>query len=75
MNRTDSIKNSLTLAFLIFTVCFLVSGNSVAEETESNPVPIHLNLNSLTVKYLEIIRHYPFLRLAEAIKGVSLSDC
>ncbi len=44
MNRTASIKNSLTLAFLILTVCFLISGNSVAEESESNPVPIHLNL-------------------------------
>ena len=44
MNRTASIKNSLTLAFLILTVSFLISSNSVAEESESNPVPIHLNL-------------------------------
>jgi len=44
MNRAVSLKNSLTLAFLILTIFFLISGNSVAEETESNPVPIHLNL-------------------------------
>ena len=44
MNRTASLKNSLTLAFLILTVFFLISGNSIAEESESNPIPIHLNL-------------------------------
>jgi len=44
MSGEASIKNSLILAFLILTVFFLISSNSAAEESESNPVPIHLNL-------------------------------
>ena len=43
MSGEASIKNSLILAFLILTVFFLISGNSAAEESERNPVPIHLN--------------------------------
>ena len=44
MGNTISVVKKLTLAFVILSFLFLINGNSVAEETESNPIPVHLNL-------------------------------
>ena len=44
MGNTISIAKKLTLAFVILSFLFLINGSSAAEETESNPIPVHLNL-------------------------------
>ncbi|MDG1544848.1 MAG: hypothetical protein P8R32_01170 [Candidatus Poseidoniia archaeon] len=44
MNIVITTKKSLTMAFLLFTLLFLISSNSTAEDLEGEPVAIHLNL-------------------------------
>ena len=44
MGNIISVAKNLTLAFVILSIFFLINSNSIAEETESNPIPIHLNL-------------------------------
>tara|TARA_B100001989_G_scaffold145868_1_gene103890 strand:+ start:1571 stop:2665 length:1095 start_codon:yes stop_codon:yes gene_type:complete len=44
MIRASLSKKNTLMALLIFTISCLMTGNSNAEELESNPVPIHLNL-------------------------------
>ena len=44
MRSKFSIKKNLTNALLIFTIFFLFSANSSAEDVESEPVAVHLNL-------------------------------
>jgi len=44
MGRASFSRKSTPLVFLIIATFFLITGNSNAEEAESAPVPIHLNL-------------------------------
>ena len=44
MIRASFTKKNTLMALLILTISCLIAGNSNAEELESNPVPIHLNL-------------------------------